>query len=114
MLIRALVLLLLVLNLGVALWWTLGDRSGQAAPADLPPGVERLQLVTATGPAAPAPEAPTNRPVVQCASFGPFRSASMAGVADQRVQAEGLVGDDSGDDQGGPGVVATAIREARE
>ena len=116
MLIRALVILLLVLNLGVALWWALSDQSASTAPTDLPPGVERLELVAGTAePVVPAPEAPADKPIVQCASFGPFRSASMAGVAEQRAQAEGLAaGDDADDGQGGPGVVATAIREARE
>ncbi|MBU8975740.1 SPOR domain-containing protein [Lysobacter sp. MMG2] len=58
MLARALVVLLLVLNLGVAAWWTL--RAPPApAPAFVPPSdVARLQLVSekpGAKPAAPAP-----------------------------------------------------------
>jgi len=62
MLARALVVLLLVLNLGVAAWWTL--RAPPApAPEFVPPAdVARLQLVNETRPArssAPAPVAAT-------------------------------------------------------
>ncbi|HEY1140149.1 MAG TPA: SPOR domain-containing protein [Lysobacter sp.] len=62
MLARALVVLLLVLNLGVAAWWTL--RAPPApAPAFVPPAdVARLQLVNENRPApstAPAPAAAT-------------------------------------------------------
>lgn len=66
MLIRALVVLLLILNLGVALWWlTRGDVGGDDAGVDLPSGIARLQLVDetvqaggdATVQATPAPPA---------------------------------------------------------
>ena len=62
MLARALVVLLLVLNLGVAAWWTL-RAPPTPAPAFVPPAdVARLQLVKETRPApstAPAPVAVT-------------------------------------------------------
>lgn len=109
MLIRALVILLLVLNLGVALWWTLSEGSTHSAPAEVPPGVEPLQLVTNVGdPAAsPAPDAPAAKPIVQCASFGPFGDAAAADIAGRQLQADGL----TTDDQHILGVIATAIRE---
>ena len=43
---RALIVLLLILNLGVALWWTTRDDAVPAAPdVVLPPGSERLRLL---------------------------------------------------------------------
>ncbi|PTT63317.1 SPOR domain-containing protein, partial [Stenotrophomonas sp. HMWF003] len=52
MLTRALIVVLAILNLGVALWWML---RGEPAPAPPPPttGVAQLQLLPAG--AAPAP-----------------------------------------------------------
>ena len=65
MLARALVVLLLVLNLGVAAWWTLRAPPA-AAPDFVPPAdVARLQLVSETKTAANAPAprvAPTTPP----------------------------------------------------
>lgn len=106
MLARALVVLLLVLNLGVAAWWTLRAPPA-AAPDFVPPaGVARLQLVSetkkaanapaprvapATAPAAPAiaPAAAPSTPVAsavpasaasnaRCYSIGPFPNSAAA------------------------------------
>src|SRR5690349_7102447 len=73
MLARALVVLLLVLNLGVAAWWTLRAPPAPAPAFVQPAGVARLQLVseprlapsTAPAPATttpPAPKAPVATP----------------------------------------------------
>ncbi|WP_242109085.1 SPOR domain-containing protein [Luteimonas aquatica] len=58
MLLRALLVLLIVLNLGVALWWaTRGDDAG-VAPIAQPQGVARLQLLRESrGTLAPRPAA---------------------------------------------------------
>jgi hypothetical protein len=80
MLIRALIVLLLVLNLGVALWWAM--RPAPAAPGveALPAGVARLQLVSEQqGEPAPAP--PFEMAVERCLRFGPFADAAAAGAA---------------------------------
>lgn len=45
MLIRALIVLLLVLNLGVAAWWHWSTPASPTAGVELPPHVTRLQLV---------------------------------------------------------------------
>lgn len=111
MLARALVVLLLVLNLGVAAWWTL--RAPPApAPAFVPPaGVARLQLAsetvkatapTATTSAAPAPTSPAATPPVasaatapappatataRCYSVGPFANSAAASNAREVLMA---------------------------
>ena len=81
MLIRALIVLLVVLNLGAAAWWLTRPAPEPAPPPDLPAGVARLQLVDEDAPAAsatpsPAPAAP-RLPVV-CFSLGPFTSEAAA------------------------------------
>jgi cell division protein FtsN len=103
MLIRALIVLLLVLNLGVAAWWI----SRPAAPAPVlpeqPAGVARLQLLGEGGATAKA-ASPTPMPVVapastevapapvaataataQCFSIGPFDSDAAATAATARI-----------------------------
>lgn len=56
MLARALIVLLVVLNLGVAAWWMARDEAAPAAAAvELPAGVARLQLLRETARVAPAP-----------------------------------------------------------
>lgn len=109
MLVRALIVLLSVLNLGVAAWWIAHDPPPAKAPPPVPPGVMRLQLVR-EGAAAPAPamqasvataadavEAPaaTDIPSAlaqQCFSFGPFASkvAASAAAAKLRPQVQKL------------------------
>ena len=102
MLTRALIVLLVVLNLGVALWWIARPDPAPAALPPQPQGVARLQLAT-EAPAAPAPAAamppataqvaaaattappaePVAAPAVaeppaQCFRLGPFASAEAA------------------------------------
>lgn len=89
MLIRALIVLLLVLNIGVATWW-LTRASPEPAAVAAPSSAPSLQLVDGSRPvptavAAPAPEAPV-APTDLCISFGPFASAEAAAEARQRVR----------------------------
>lgn len=108
MLLRALVVLLVILNFGVAVWWALrGDPGDPAAFAD--PGPSTLQLVGESAAPAPAPaadaaaaqdatletpetaadaEAPlaTEAPAppasdVQCVALGPFPDAASRDAA---------------------------------
>ena len=83
MLIRATIVLLLVLNLGVAAWWVLHD----APPAPVvpqPSGVPRLQLLDESNQAgddeAPASEAPTATATAVAASAGACRGPAAAGT----------------------------------
>ncbi|MGH8074449.1 MAG: hypothetical protein ACREO4_10300 [Lysobacter sp.] len=89
MLIRALIVLLLVINLGVALWWGLRPAPSAPSLSSPVPGVESLQLVTeseASSGTAVAPVAPVEQEVSQCASFGPFKDTS------ELQQAQGSLG----------------------
>ncbi len=95
MLARALIVLLLILNLGVALWWaTRGGEPATVPDVALPPGSERLHLLeeataaaTPAATAAPTPDAgitdtagaieaeappPSPSAPVACFAFGPF------------------------------------------
>lgn len=96
MLARALIVLLSVLNLGVAAWWIAHDPPPPPAAPQLPPGVTRLQLVSehaaargpapvastasneATPAAPPASVATVANAAPQCFSFGPFASGADA------------------------------------
>lgn len=72
MLLRALLVMLLVLNAGVAAWWALRAPPAADAPVPLPNGVPMLELVEdgegARADVAAAPAA--------CFRYGPFRVAS--------------------------------------
>lgn len=72
MLIRALLILLIVLNLGVATWWVArGDDAGEA-PIVQPEGVTRLRLVSEGAPVAVAKTpAPTPVPATAPAATTP-------------------------------------------
>lgn len=100
MFMRALIVLLLVLNVGVAAWWA--ARAVPRPPAIVQPeGVARLSLLrelppgarpeprmpvappasaTTTMPAAPLPGAP------QCFSVGPYADAAAASAARERLR----------------------------
>lgn len=92
MLIRALIVLLVVLNLGAAAWWLTRPTPEPVPPADLPAGVARLQLVDEDAPAASATPSPapatTPRVPAVCFSLGPFTSEAAA------TQARGALGAD--------------------
>lgn len=66
---RALLVLLVVLNLGVAAWWLARPAAIQPPLPAAPEGVPRLQLVGEAGQAAPAPVPVA--PVV-CLRLGPY------------------------------------------
>ena len=90
MLIRALVVLLLVLNLGVALWWAMRPSAlPNVQPTAPAAGVERLQLAseaTAGKPEAPRAPDPTAAAVSQCVSLGPYADAALAEQARRALQ----------------------------
>jgi len=71
MLTRALILLLLVLNLGVAAWWWLRPAAEPPAAVAIDPLVPRLQLVGEKRLAAP-PQVSVASPAPGCFEFGPF------------------------------------------
>jgi cell division septation protein DedD len=65
---RAAIVLLLILNLGVAAWWLLHSGPAPVAPTRSP-GVPRLQLLAEAAPDARQPAtAPTPAPPVQAAA----------------------------------------------
>jgi hypothetical protein len=86
MLIRALIVLLVVLNLGVAAWWITRPAPEPPPMPELPAGVARLQLVdeppaksAPPSAAAPPPLAAAPPPEPQaCFSLGPFADAAGA------------------------------------
>ena len=108
---RMLLVWLLVLNLGVAAWWTLHRAPAPSAAVALDPSVPTLELVTrsdtrvaaTTTPltdvpaapvgtpavAAPEPAAPAQPAVQVCASFGPYADAAAAAQARGLLQAAG-------------------------
>ena len=92
MLIRASIVLLIALNLGVAAWWLLRDAPPPPAPEPLPAGVVPLQLVgepaaagtaSATSPRQAAPAAAR-----QCFSLGPFENTLAATQAREGLDAD--------------------------
>lgn len=88
MLVRALVVLLLVLNVGVAAWWTLRAPPPPPAAVEPPLGVARLQLVSeARKPAPVHAPAPVPAPASASASAptAPSTPAPAAPAAAQPV-----------------------------
>lgn len=97
---RALIVLLIAINLGVAMWWLLRPEPAASAAAAAPPGVPRLQLLSEAKPLAtplpvqPAPAAPvadaapppTPATPNQCFSLGPFADAAALRAAEARVR----------------------------
>jgi cell division protein FtsN len=106
MLIRALIVLLIVLNLGVAAWWISRPAVQPPVLPEHPAGMARLQLLSESGATAgstlPAP-APVMAPAsteaapaavvaavaaTQCFSIGPFDSDAAATAATARIAAQ--------------------------
>lgn len=109
MILRAAIVFLLVLNLGIAAWWIGG---GNAAPApratSVPAGVPTLRLLAeseAAKPAAPIPPPAMPAPaaaqaeaiaatepavVEQCLRFGPFADAAARDAARTALSAAGV------------------------
>lgn len=101
MLARAILVLLIVLNLGAATWWVAHDRPAPAAEPAPPPGVARLQLVSEQPAQAGVPPVPASEPAAavatgsttatatttaQCFSLGPFATRAAADAALAKVQ----------------------------
>lgn len=94
MLIRALIVVLLMLNVGVATWWLSRPAPETVAASDLPdmPDVPRLRIapeqeIAGAGADAVAPVvAPPRVALSHCASYGPFANAEAAVAAHQRIR----------------------------
>ena len=85
MLIRALIVLLLALNLGAAAWWMTRPAPAPAAPPVQPAGVPRLQLMSeavAVASPAPAPAAAAAAAAGSGAEAGSGSDASLLAPAD--------------------------------
>lgn len=93
---RALIVLLIAINLGVAMWWLLRAEPSAPSAAVQPPDVPRLQLLTeakplavtppATPVAVPAQSAPQAQTEAnQCFSLGPFATAAALRAASTRL-----------------------------
>lgn len=99
MILRALIVLLVVINLGVVAWWGTRAPPVPPPPIDAPVGVPRLQLLREV-PRAPVPRATVDAPVAtatatataptQCFSFGPYPTPAALRRAHARVQAQVL------------------------
>jgi hypothetical protein len=79
MLLRALLVLLVALNLGVAAWWIARPGPAETPRAEAPSGVPRLQLLSEV------PQGTLPEPVpVLCMRFGPYAAddAQLAGARD--------------------------------
>lgn len=117
MILRAAIVFLLMLNLGVAIWWLAGEDQRAAPPANMAdapqPGLRLVDEPVATRPAAAsailAPATPVLSPTVardtpvpaeppliapapvvatpMCLSFGPFADAAARDAARSRLQA---------------------------
>ncbi len=107
MLTRALIVLLSVLNLGVAAWWVTRPDPVPAPLPELPSGIARLELVVdetaqapkATQPQAAEPETAEAIPAppqadlatpMQCQSLGPYPQRQQAVSAQRLLQARQL------------------------
>ena len=107
MLIRALIVLLIALNLGAAAWWITRPAPTPVAPPTQPEGVARLQLLSERKPASvvvaavPAVdtvpvEQPPAEPVpvpaqadaTQCFSLGPFADAASTTAAGVKLASQ--------------------------
>ena len=103
MLVRALIVLFSLLNLGAAVWWIAHDPPPLPAAAQLQPGVARLQLVDETAAPAPPPAAavavsdavsetpPATDGIAaaatqQCFSFGPFATSDAGAAAAAKLK----------------------------
>ena len=109
MLIRALIVLLAILNLGIAAWWLSRSDAVEPSPPPEPAGAPRLQLAgeapqahvavpaaepvamdspaAGDAPAAPATAAPSVPSSPRCYALGPFDDAAAASAAAARINA---------------------------
>lgn len=95
MLLRALIVLLLVLNIGVGAWWATRDAPPPPAEPAQPAGVPRLQLLheapRRASPPTPRPAAAEATAPVQCLRFGPYASPAALRRAHARIQGRAIV-----------------------
>ena len=93
MILRALIVLLVVINLGIAAWWATRAPAPPSPVTEAPAGVPRLQLLR-EAPRPPAPRAAAVTPPLagaeptQCFSFGPYPTPAALRRAHARVQPE--------------------------
>lgn len=106
---RALLVLLIVINLGVAAWWATRAPQAPSPAAEQPAGVPRLQLLSevprrpAPRPAAPATTASplidassvaaataTTAVATECFSFGPYPNPAALRRAHARLQEQAV------------------------
>ncbi len=111
MTLRALIVLLAVLNLGVAAWWLLRTDAAPAPVEDAPSGIARLQLVSERPAPAVQNTAPAPKPVAaatetqpsvapeRCVSIGPFADATSLAAAQTALR---------------PGALRLRTRETRD
>ncbi|MDH5835375.1 SPOR domain-containing protein [Luteimonas kalidii] len=76
---RALIVLLLILNLGVALWWATRAKDVPPPAVALPAGVEPLRLLGEPASAAATLPAPQSVPAVPAQARGPATADGRAG-----------------------------------
>lgn len=108
MLIRALIVLLAILNLGIAAWWLTRTDAVEPSPPPEPAGAPRLQLLdeapqghvaaaatesvamdsSATGNASAKPIAAASPAPSLCYALGPFDDAAVASAAAARIGAQ--------------------------
>jgi hypothetical protein len=91
MLLRALLVFLVVINLGVAAWWALRAPAPPSPPVEVPAGVPKLQLLSEAPPRAlhrPA-AAIAPKPTPPCFSFGPYANPALLRRAIERLRATG-------------------------
>lgn len=87
MILRALIVLLVVINLGVAVWWGTRAPPVPSSPVGTPAGVPRLQLLRES-PRSAMPRAAAIAPATtatQCFSFGPYPTPAGLRRAHERV-----------------------------
>ncbi len=106
MTLRALIVLLAVLNLGVAAWWLLRTDAAPAPVENAPSGIARLQLVSERPGARPAPAVQNTAPALKpaaaatetqppvaperCISIGPFADAAALVTAETALRPSAL------------------------
>ncbi|MEN5389614.1 SPOR domain-containing protein [[Pseudomonas] hibiscicola] len=78
MLTRALIVVLAILNLGVACWWLLRDAPQKPAPPPQPAGVAELRWVPGGGDAAAAAEATAAAPTAPLTEREPVEKTAVA------------------------------------
>lgn len=93
MLLRASILIVLVLNLGVAAWWWAGGEAPGAQPEAVVEAGPRLRLVSETMPAPPPADAvlpgatAAAGPAARCVRVGPFEDAAARDAVRARLEA---------------------------